>query len=307
VPHSHETFSVLYDDVFKREQAASGPSYSMPAPLQEARGMRHERGWSSDSSSSPRHYRSPSSGSSSSPTSDVYIPMGNVRSLYRSQFNATGGPGSIRRQMGRDPEIPLSPLERVSLSDRETPMEYDEFNNVPNGVADNIQGEIGQPNVRWRTLRKLLRVIWKLLVITFCVTACVVWSAVCCSVIMAGYCIVGCCLNLARHKEGGCHDLPLMCDGIERSLAWSFWGCRNIWEGVKGQIITQDRQRAHQENRRRNIATPPPRLFPNPTRNHYFEVVAETFDGVVEGLNEGLDRFDDGLETWAFDTFFAPS
>jgi hypothetical protein len=212
----------------------------------------------------------------------------------------------MRRQMGRDPDIPLLPLERASLSDRDIPMEYGDLNHVPNGAVDNVQGEIRQTNPRGRTVRKVLRVIWKLLVIMLCVTAWVVWSVVCSSVIMAGYCIAGCCQNLARHREGGCHDLPLMCDGIERSLAWSLWGCRHIWEAVKGQIITPNRQRAHQENRRRNIAMPPPRLFRNPTRNRYFDVFAEAFDGVVEGLNERLDRVEDGIETLMFAPFLVP-
>ena len=55
------------------------------------------------------------------------------------------------------------------------------------------------------------------------------WTVACFVFVMAGYCLVGCCKNLAEHREGGCHDLPLICEGISVSADLSADGWRCLW------------------------------------------------------------------------------
>ena len=43
-----------------------------------------------------------------------------------------------------------------------------------------------------------------------------------------GYCVVGCCRNLAKHREGR-HDLPLIYEGVSVSTYFSADGWRVLW------------------------------------------------------------------------------
>jgi hypothetical protein len=152
-------------------------------------------------------------------------------------------------------------------------------------------------NVRVHPFKRLLKLLWKLLVIVLCISACITWSSACFSCIMAAYCIAGCCINCATRRVGGCHDCPLICDGIERSLAWSLWGCRLILRFTRKIITPRDQW---QEIENTSLITPPPRLYTNPTRNIYFVTVAAAFDNVVDDLNGVADRAATSMERGAF-------
>jgi hypothetical protein len=54
---------------------------------------------------------------------------------------------------------------------------------------------------------------------------CVLWIIWCFVFIMTGFCIVGCCTNFCANRSGRYHDLPVLCDGIERSTAYAVLGC----------------------------------------------------------------------------------
>ena len=59
------------------------------------------------------------------------------------------------------------------------------------------------------------------------------WTVACFIVVMTGYCVVGCCRNLEENREGGCHDLPLICEGMSVSTAWSAGGWKWLWSLMK--------------------------------------------------------------------------
>lgn len=227
-----------------------------PSPPQEARIV--------------QHMRSNSHGSSSSPTSDLYTAMGNGG---HGGVNPAGlvFPPDYPRPVDVEPAMsPLGPTE-----DRNTEMHIHPF-------------------------KKFLKALWRLLVIVSCILACIlaciVWSSACFAFIMLGYCIAAACINCAKHRNGGCHDCPLLCEGIERSLAWSRWGCRHIIRHTR-KLLTprRDSQRRRVENRP-PIITPPPRLYRNPTRNRYFATFAAAFDNVVDDLNDYVDHTAHSIE-----------
>ena len=47
---------------------------------------------------------------------------------------------------------------------------------------------------------------------------------------MAGYCLAGACRNFAENRTGDCHDLPLLCEGIEKSVEYSQYGWKELWK-----------------------------------------------------------------------------
>jgi len=141
-------------------------------------------------------------------------------------------------------------------------------------------------------LKHLGRIIIIIMLYILVILAAFLWIVGCFVCIMTGYCIVGCCINFANQRTGGCHDCPLICDGVERAVAWSHWGCQKLWSFTKKTTNRQndvDRQPSAFDEGNSPI-TPPPRLYHHPFRDPAFVTVERAFDGVVDNLNAAADR-----------------
>ena len=80
-----------------------------------------------------------------------------------------------------------------------------------------------------RSLDRGLHHLGRVLLWLFIIFLGIMWTVACFVFVMTGYCLVGCCRNLAEHREGGCHDLPLICEGISVSADYSADGWRCLW------------------------------------------------------------------------------
>jgi hypothetical protein len=149
------------------------------------------------------------------------------------------------------------------------------------------------PNSRVKACVCIGRILIYLVVIFLCA----LWIILCFAFVMTGYCIVGCCINFCTRRSGGCHDLPLICDGIERSTAYAHWGCDWLWSFTKhprsDENEPSDRGPQRQEPvPRTSIPFPPPAVFHHPFRNPGWVAAENAIDGVVDGVNEVYSRID---------------
>jgi len=113
----------------------------------------------------------------------------------------------------------------------------------------------------------------------FVIFAGCLWTVTCVVLIMAVYCLIGFCKNCAEDRAGGCHDLPLMCEGIEKSIEYSRKGWKELWKLV-------ETSRPHDEESRPTASVVPPELAtPSPVRlrpeRHVWMPMNHLNDGIM--------------------------
>lgn len=107
---------------------------------------------------------------------------------------------------------------------------------------------------------KCSRLLGRTLLHIFVIFAGCVWTVLCFVLVMAAFCLVGACRNLAENRTGGCHDLPLMCKGIETSIEWSEKGWRSLWK------LVETSRPSDVENGSKQPVVPPELARPPPAR-----------------------------------------
>lgn len=84
-----------------------------------------------------------------------------------------------------------------------------------------------------RTLGVGLRLLGRALLYLLILFLCFLWSLACFVIVMTLFCIFGCLKNCIDRREGGTHDLPLLCKGMSVAMEYSTDGCTWLWEFTK--------------------------------------------------------------------------
>jgi hypothetical protein len=108
------------------------------------------------------------------------------------------------------------------------------------------------------------------------------WTLGCFVVVMTAVCLWGFLKNCSENRTGGCHDLPLLCDGINKSVEWSAWGWRGLWSWVEPPHPQDDEEMAPSQVEPPTISPPPPALSRS-SRGHV------GMDRTVANLNHTFD------------------